>query len=147
VFIRNVGEALRYCQTRPSVGLFKPRLGLFHRGKVDGTHQRVAVVPPAAFLGATVVLRSVVDADPCPLGDIEVGVGLDFLDKRFHIHRPHHNPHTRESKGESDSSQEFNNRTWHGPCFTIVSRFGHPESENYEKPYCITIGLLYYYLL
>jgi len=100
-----------------NLGLFKPRLGLLHGGEIDGAHQRVAVVPPATFLGATVVLRPVVNADPCPLGDVEVRVALDFLNKRFDIHRPHHNSSPSEIKPQSEMSQKSNRGTWHGPCF------------------------------
>ena len=50
-----------------------------------------------------------------------------------------------DCKGKRNSSHKSNKGTWHSPCFPIVSGFGQPKSKNYEKPYCITIGLLYYY--
>jgi len=43
-----------------------------------------------------------------------------------------------ESKRKRDSSHESNKGTWHSPCFPIVSGFGQPKRENYEKT------LLYY---
>ena len=52
-----------------------------------------------------------------------------------------------ESKGKRDLSHKSNKGTWHGLCSQRVARVGHPESGNSKKPYCITTGLLYYYLL
>ena len=65
---------------------------------------------------------------------------------RFVVNYAHKMTHfLSESKRKRDSSHKSNKGTWHSPCFPIVSGFGQPKSKNYEKPYCITIGLLYYY--
>ena len=53
---------------------------------------------------------------------------------RFVVNYAHKMTHfLSDCKGKRNSSHKSNKDTWHGPCFTIVSRFGHPKSKNYKN--------------